>query len=72
MWKVRSLNPSQVKQMTYAIDTRYLAWHSTLIGYGKDWLAQYQDNVTLWDSMSWCQQPDLPVEQHYKVAMSVH
>ena len=41
-----SLRLGRVKPMTYKIDTyHYLAWHSALIEYGKNWLAQYQDNV---------------------------
>ena len=35
---------------------------------GKDWLAQYQDDVTGWDIRSWSWQPDLPVGQHHKVS----
>ena len=32
------------------IDTsRFLAWRSALLGYGKNWLAQCQDNVSEWD-----------------------
>ena len=37
-----------------------------------DWLAQCQDNVTMGDIGSWCQQLDFLVGQHYKVTMSVH
>ena len=41
--------------MTYKIDTyRFLAKCSALLGEDKDWLAQYQDNVTEWDIRSWC------------------
>ena len=29
--------------------TRSLDWYLALLGYGKDWLAQHQDNVTDWD-----------------------
>ena len=36
----------------------FLVRHSTLLGYGKNWLAQYQDNMTVWDIGSWCQQPN--------------
>ena len=55
------------------IDTcRLLAWRSALLGSGKDWLAQCQDNATEWDSRSWCWQSDVPVRQHYEVALSVH
>ena len=44
---------SRVKPKTYQIDTcRHLAWHSALIGSGKDQFAQYQDNVTEWDIIS--------------------
>ena len=42
MWKIESLKPSRVKPMTYKINTCcYLAWRSALIGYDKDWLAQW-------------------------------
>ena len=45
--KVGSLIPSKVKLMTYKIGIcHFLAWHSALIGYDMDWLAQCQDNVT--------------------------
>ena len=55
MWIIRSFNLSQVKPMTYKIDTcHFLAWCLVLIGWGKDWLAQYQKNVTEWDIRSWC------------------
>ena len=37
----------RVKLMRYTIDIHcFLAWHSVLIGYGNDWLAQCQDNPT--------------------------
>ena len=40
-------------QWTYKIDAyRFLARCSTLLGYGKDCLAQCQDNVTEWDIRS--------------------
>ena len=40
---------------------------------GEDWFTQYQDYVTTeWDVGSWCQWPGLPMEQHYKIAMSLH
>ena len=49
VWKVSNLNRGRVKPTTYKIDTcRYVAWHSALLGGGKDWLAHYQDNVTGW------------------------
>ena len=49
---------------------RFLARPLALLGYGKEWLAQFEDNVTEWDigSLYWC--PGHPVGQHYKVAMS--
>ena len=57
----------------FKFDTcRSLAWHSTLLGWGKDWLVQCQNNVTEWDSRSWCWWPGVPVTQYYKVAMSTH
>ena len=37
----------QVKPMTYKIDScHFVARHLALLGYGKDWLAQCQNNVT--------------------------
>ena len=48
-------NHGQVKTNDFKIDTgRFLARCSTLLEYGKDWLAQCQDNVTDWDIRSWC------------------
>ena len=41
-------------------------------GYGKDWIVQPHNNVTEWDIVLWCQWPDFPVGQHYKVTMNVH
>ena len=44
-WKqdIGSLVSSRVKPMTYQIDTcRFLACRLVLIGYGKDWLAQFK------------------------------
>ena len=38
----------------------------------KDWLAQYEDNVTVSDIESWFQQPGLLEGRHYKVTMSAH
>ena len=32
----------------------YLAWNSALLGYGKDWLTHYQNNVIVWDIGLWC------------------
>ena len=70
--EIRNLIPGRVKRMMYKIDTRhFLVWSLALIGQGKDWLAQCDDNVTVWDIGSWCQWSDLPVGQHYKVAISV-
>ena len=55
----------------FKIDTcSSLAWYSALLGYGKDWLAQYQDNATEGDSRSWCQWSGVLLRQLYKVAMS--
>ena len=71
--EIESLILGQVKPVTYKVDTcHFLAWCLALIGYGKDWLAQCQDNGTEWDIRSWCQQSDFPVGQYYKVVMSVH
>ena len=57
--EIGSLVPGQVKSMTYRIDTcRFLAWRFAVIRWGKDWLAQCQDNVTEWDIE--LLQPDFP------------
>ena len=54
VWEIGSLVLGRVKSMTYKIDTcRFVAWHSTLIGYGKDGFAQCQENVTGRDIGSW-------------------
>ena len=58
--------PNDLNMYTY----HFRARHSTLLSYGKDWLAQCQDNVTKWDSRSWCWRLGLPVGQHCKVTMS--
>ena len=39
---------------------------------GKDWLAQYQDNITEWQMGSWCREHGLPGGKHYKSAMNTH
>ena len=28
----------------------YLAWHSAIIAYTKDWIAQWLENVSMWDN----------------------
>ena len=67
------LNPGRVKLMTLKIHTYYhLTWNLALLGYNKNWLSQNQDNVTVLEIGSLCWRPGLPVEQHYKVSMSVH
>ena len=39
--------PTLMKPLIDQIDTCcYLAWHSALLGEGKNWLAHFQDNVT--------------------------
>ena len=59
--EMRILDPGRVKPIAYQIDTcRFLAWFSASIGQGKDWLVNYQDNVTEWDIGSQCQWPDFP------------
>ena len=71
--KVGSSNPSRIKLMIYRIDNcNYLAWCSVLIGSDQNCLVQHQDNVTVWDIMSWCRRYGRPVGQHYKVAMSAY
>ena len=55
------------------IDTCHsIAWHSALLGSGKDWLAQCQNNLTECDSRSSHWQPGVPVRQHYKITMSAY
>ena len=50
MWEIGKSVPGRVKRITYNIDTCHsLAWCSELIGQSKDWLDQYQDNVTEWN-----------------------
>ena len=45
--KVRSSNPSWVQLVTYKIDMyQCLGWHWAFIGFDKNWLAMYHDNVT--------------------------
>ena len=45
--EIGSSVPDRFKPVTYQIDRyRFLAWYSTLIGWGKDRLAQCQVNVT--------------------------
>ena len=37
---------ARIKLMIYNIDTCcYVVWRSELLGYGNDWLAQFQDNL---------------------------
>ena len=45
----------------------FLARLSALLGSGKDWLEQFQDNVTRWNIRSWFWRPGLPMGQYYKV-----
>ena len=66
-WKIRESEPRGFKSRPcrfepwssqingFKIDTCHLlAKHSALLGQGKDQLAQCQDNVTEWDTRSWC------------------
>ena len=48
---------------------RYLACHSALTGYDKDWLGHYEDNIAVKDIGSWHYQPDLSEKQQCKVTM---
>ena len=50
---VRRVGSSQTND--FNLDTcRFLAWRSELLGLGKDWLAQCQDNMTEWcDGAGW-------------------
>ena len=68
MRKVGSLNFSRVKPMTYKTNCRHLACHMSLLGYGKDWLAQHQDNEIPGNGAGGL----VSVGQYYKVAMIVH
>ena len=43
-----------------------------LLGYGTDWLAQYQDNMTDWKSGHGAGWPGFTVGWHYKFTMIVH
>ena len=62
MQKIGGLSLNWFKPMAYKIDTcRYLAWHSALMECVKDWLAQCQENVPLWDIRSWWHWPGLLV-----------
>ena len=61
-------NPGRVKPITLKLILVALA----LLRYGKNGLAQYQDNVTEWDGRSWYWWLGVPVRQHYKVWMSAH
>ena len=68
MREVGSSIPGRVRSMTNQIDIcLFLAWLSALM----NWFVQCQYNLLEWDAGSWHQQPDFPVRQHYKVAMSV-
>ena len=59
-------------QLDLKIDTCcFLARCSTLLGKGKEWLAQCQDSATEWDIRLWCWNASLPVGKHYKVTMIV-
>ena len=66
--EIGSSVPGQINPMTYKIDTcHFLVWCSALIGLAKDWFAQCQENMMECGNLSWCQRPDFPVRQHYKV-----
>ena len=54
-----------VKAMTYKIDTYHYP-NDTQFLLAKNWLVQYQDNVTEWDIGQWYQPSDLLIGQHYK------
>ena len=62
---------SQLSQ-TNGIYNWYLSLPSLVLDINRtgQWLAQSQDNVMEWDIRSWCQWPDFPVGQHYKITMS--
>ena len=51
---------------------RFLASCLALTGYGKDRLAQCQDNVTEWDIGLRHQQPDFPIGYNYKFTINAH
>ena len=53
--------------MTYKIYAFcYVAWHSSLLAQGKDWLAQYQHNMTGLEIGSWFEWFGLLAGQHYE------
>ena len=62
------LNPGWVKPMTYNIC--YLLLPSQVLGIIRtSWLSVRI--MSLSGTLSWCWQPDFPMRQHYKVAMSM-
>ena len=71
MLEIKSSVAGQVKPITYEIDTcHFLDWYLGLIGHGKDWLAQRQDNMIKWDVELWCWQPGIPMGSTPKSALS--
>ena len=63
----------RVKAMTYEKDTCcFLAKCAALLTKGKNWLDQWQDNVTEWYSRMWYCQPGVSVWQYYKVTNNKH
>ena len=72
MLDIAGSNAGRVKLITFKIDTCcFLARHSALIGYGKDFLAQCQNNVTEWD-ISGDGAVGLPLGKHCTFATNVH
>ena len=77
-WEIGESEPHGFKLWSsqtndFKIDNyHFLAKHSTLLGYAKDWFVQAQENVTDWDIRTWCWWPAFPGRQHYKAAMSAH
>ena len=67
-WEIGGFGPHGFESWSSQTNDLHLSLpNSTLLGYGKDCLAQCQDNVTAWDTRSWCWWPGLTVEKHYKV-----
>ena len=76
VWEIRGfgpmgLNPGRSKNDIKIYTWCFLVRSLSLLGYGKDRLAQCRDNVTEWNFGSWCCWPCLSVRQHYKVYMDV-
>ena len=68
------MNPDRVIPILYNVDTcPYLTWHSALLVKPKDWLVQYQVNVTEWytghDASCHICQLGQPLGSHHEYAL---